>query len=148
MTDNGWCDANLANWDERVDVHLALPMYDLTELRAGHGKLHAIEEAELGPVAGKRVLHLQCHFGRDTLALAQRGAEHEFMHPLGEVATGLIDAGLTLDFLHEHDGVPWRMFACLAQGADGLYRWPDRPWLPLAFSIRATRAEGRGQIEL
>ena len=35
--------------------------------------------------------------------------------------------------------VPWRMFHILVEGADGLYRWPDRPWLPLAFSLMATR---------
>jgi 2-polyprenyl-3-methyl-5-hydroxy-6-metoxy-1,4-benzoquinol methylase len=73
MTTDDWREANRANWDERVEVHLKA--YDLTSLRAGHSTLNAVEEAELGPVAGKRVLHLQCHFGNDTLALAQRGAE-------------------------------------------------------------------------
>src|SRR5215216_515150 len=43
-------------------------------LREGHGRFHAIEEDELGPVAGKRVLHLQCHFGADSLKFVQRGA--------------------------------------------------------------------------
>ena len=38
------------------------------------GRLHPIEDAELGDVRGLRVLHLQCHFGVDTLKLAQRGA--------------------------------------------------------------------------
>ena len=47
----------------------------ISALRAGRGRLHPIEEAELRPVDGLRVLHLQCHFGRDTLTLAQRGAE-------------------------------------------------------------------------
>jgi len=70
-----WREANRANWDERVRVHLNGPGYDLSDLRAGRGRLHAIEEAELGPVQGLRVLHLQCHFGRDSLTLAQRGAE-------------------------------------------------------------------------
>ena len=42
--------------------------------RTTSGFFYPIEEAELGPVAGKRVLHLQCHFGSDTLKLAQRGA--------------------------------------------------------------------------
>ncbi len=73
MSTDEWRDANRANWDERVAVNLKA--YDLTSLRAGHGRLNSIEEAELGSVAGKRVLHLQCHFGNDTLALAQRGAE-------------------------------------------------------------------------
>ncbi len=70
-----WRELNRANWDERVAVHLGASDYDLAPLRAGRGRLNAIEEAELGPVGGLRVLHLQCHFGRDSLVLAGRGAE-------------------------------------------------------------------------
>ncbi len=70
-----WRALNRANWDERVAVHLRPGGYDLTPLRAGRGRLNAIEEAELGPVSGLRVLHLQCHFGKDSLILASRGAE-------------------------------------------------------------------------
>lgn len=70
-----WRQINRANWDERVPIHLGAASYDLTALRAGRGRLHPIEESELRPVEGLRVLHLQCHFGRDTLTLAQRGAE-------------------------------------------------------------------------
>ena len=55
-----------------------------------------------------------------------------------------------LEFLHEHAAVPWRMFQVLARGADRLWHWPDRPWLPLAFSLRATRlpaaADPRGSL--
>ena len=69
-----WRRANRANWDERVAIHLGADCYDLGPLRAGAGRLNPIEEAELGPVEGLRVLHLQCHFGRDSLILAQRGA--------------------------------------------------------------------------
>ena len=64
---------------------------------------------------------------------------YNWIHPLGELVTGLIGSGLTLDWLHEHDAVAWRMFECLTQDAAGLYRWPDKPWLPLAFSLLATR---------
>jgi len=278
MSTDEWRDANRANWDERVAVHLKA--YDLTSLRAGHGTLNSIEEAELGSVAGKRVLHLQCHFGNDTLALAQRGAEvvgldfspaaitaardlaaelgldararfvqadlydapiaipephafdlvyvtwgalcwlpdvarwaqivahflkpggflyhaeghpaalvfddetpcadgrpgffvpyflrealimddsrdyadpnavlrntrtHQFMHPLAEVVMGLLNAGLTLDFLHEHAIATWKMFASLIDDGTGEYHWPDRPWLPLSYSLRASRPiRGRG----
>ena len=63
----------------------------------------------------------------------------QWIHPLGEVVTALISAGLRLDWLHEHDAVTWRMFTCLIEGTDGLYRWPDQPWLPLAYSLQATR---------
>ena len=69
-----WLQTNRANWDERVKIHLAAECYDTSALRGGHGRLHPIEEAELGPVDGLRILHLQCHFGRDSLVLAQRGA--------------------------------------------------------------------------
>ena len=70
-----WRQANRANWDERVGVHLDSAGYDLAPLRAGCGRLNDIEEAELGPVHGLRVFHPQCHFGHDSLILAQRGAE-------------------------------------------------------------------------
>jgi len=265
-----WREANRANWDERVAIHLRA--YDLADLRAGRGRLHPIEEAELGPVAGKRILHLQCHFGADTLTLAQQGADvtgldfspaaiaaagtlaaelnlparfieadlyaaptalpepksfdivfiswgttcwlpdidawarvaasfvrpggrlyfadghpaalvfdddapgargmpgffapyfmdgpliqddprdyadptarltntrtFQYGHSLGRIVSALIAAGLTLDFLHEHDSIPWRMFAALIPAEGGLYRWPDKPWLPLSFSLSTRR---------
>ena len=65
---------------------------------------------------------------------------HTWIHPLGDIVTGLIEAGMRLDWLHEHAGVPWRMFEILVMDDDGLYRWPDKPWLPLAFSLSATRS--------
>jgi ubiquinone/menaquinone biosynthesis C-methylase UbiE len=58
-----------------VGVHLGPGGYDLSALRAARGRLHEIEEAEFGDVRGLRVVHLQCHFGCDSLTLAQRGAE-------------------------------------------------------------------------
>lgn len=75
MIDEDWLAANRANWDESVAAHLSHPSYDLTALRAGRGDLYPIENSEIGDVSGLRILHLQCHFGRDTLALAQRGAQ-------------------------------------------------------------------------
>lgn len=74
MKDTEYWKLNRANWDERVAVHLKAESYSLDRLRSGKGALHPIEEAELGSVDGLKVLHLQCHFGRDTLVLAQRGA--------------------------------------------------------------------------
>ena len=270
-----WRAANCANWDERVPLHLQAYSYDLAPLRAGNGRLHAIEEAEIGSLDGLRVLHLQCHFGRDSLTLAQRGADvvgldfsseaikvasnlaielglnerarfvqadlyeapvalpepaafdrvfvtwgtitwlpdivgwakvvahflrpggalyfadchpvvfvlddeiktadgmpgwfwpyfspepyidqaprdytgdyprlhsgptYEWNHPLGEIVTALCDAGLTIKWLHEHDALPWPVFSCLRLDADGLCRWPNKPWLPLSFSLWAERA--------
>jgi len=275
MREPEWRAANRALWDERVAIHLAPGGYDLGPLRAGQGRLDAIVEAELGPVAGLRVLHLQCHFGRDSLILAQRGAvvtgldfsepaiaaarrlagelgladrarfvvaelyaagvavpepasfdlvyvtwgalcwlpdiagwarivagflkpggrlylaeghpvaavfddqapdataarpgwlvpyfegaavvseqtvdyanpaaplshtrEQTWLHPLAAVVGALRGAGLALDWLHEHPRVTWRIFAGLRRDADGLWAWPDRPWLPLAYSLVAVR---------
>jgi len=94
ISDQEWRRANRANWDERVAIHLRSPLYDVARLRAGHRRLNAIEEAELGPVAGLRVLHLQCHFGSDSLRLAQCGAEVvglDFSPPAIAAARGLAD---------------------------------------------------------
>src|SRR5690606_12019244 len=81
LRDGEWLERNRARWDEIVPVHVAAPMYDRTALREGRGRfMTPMEESELagyapGGWAGKRVLHLQCHFGLDTLVFAQRGAE-------------------------------------------------------------------------
>jgi SAM-dependent methyltransferase len=278
MGGEDWRELNRANWDERTAVHLGPGSgYDLGPLRAGRGRLDAIVEAELGPVAGLRVLHLQCHFGKDTLTLAQQGAAavvgldfsapaieaarrlagelgladrarfveadlydapraisepggfdlvfvtwgalpwlpdlagwarvvagflrpggrlylaeghpaafvfddtagtpdgepgwyapyfgreavvmddptdyadpaarlrhartHTWMHPLGDLLGALRGAGLALDWFREHPRVTWRMFRSLVRDADGLFTWPERQWLPLAYSL-AARKEG------
>ncbi len=86
MTDH--VEINRRNWDERAAIHARdVPgNYRLDRFRTGEDGLHAIEAAELGDIAGKRVLHLQCHFGLDTLSLVRRGA----------VVTGLDFSGAAL----------------------------------------------------
>ena len=74
MSEPAWKAANRAHWDELVALHLSPRGSDLTSLRERRRRLNAIEEAELWPVDGQYILHLQCHFGADTLTLAQRGA--------------------------------------------------------------------------
>jgi SAM-dependent methyltransferase len=74
-----WLDDNRANWDERVPLHVASEFYDQEPLRLGGGVLDPIARAGIerlfpGGLDGMRVLHLQCHFGSDTLSLANRGA--------------------------------------------------------------------------
>jgi SAM-dependent methyltransferase len=67
--------ANRALWDELVGVHVGAPRaYDLDAFRAGRSTLKTIETEEVGDVNGKRLLHLQCHFGMDTISWAKRGA--------------------------------------------------------------------------
>src|SRR3954452_6199572 len=69
-----WYRLNRLHWEDRVAIHFGPRGYDLARLRAGQERLNRIEAEELPPLAGKRVLHLQCHFGRDSLMLLQRGA--------------------------------------------------------------------------
>jgi SAM-dependent methyltransferase len=64
-------DANRANWDARVPVHLT--GYDLDHLRGGGQRLADFEYAAVD-VAGRDVVHLQCHIGTDTICLARHGA--------------------------------------------------------------------------
>jgi ubiquinone/menaquinone biosynthesis C-methylase UbiE len=277
VTDD-WRALNLAFWEERAAIHTGPRGYDRGSHRAGRGRLDAIVEAELGSVAGQRVLHLQCHVGDDSVAIAQRGAAEvvgvdfspasiaaaralaaecgtahasfvesdvlaaphtmpaeaasfdrvfvswgaigwlpdiaawarvvahflrpggslyiaeahpaalvfdditgstnaeglpgwlvpyfdrgarafdeqadyadpaaclahtrfvSWMHPLGDIVSALVAAGLRIDWLHEHPRVAWKMFASLMPAGDALWGWPEKPWLPLSFSLSATRA--------
>ena len=54
--------------DEATDLHAHGNVYGLEDFKAGRCKLHRIEVEELGDVSGKTLLHLQCHFGMDTLS--------------------------------------------------------------------------------
>jgi len=65
---------NKASWNQRTSLHLKSEFYDIPAFLAGKNSLQSIEMGLLGDVAGKSVLHLQCHFGQDTLSLARLGA--------------------------------------------------------------------------
>jgi SAM-dependent methyltransferase len=67
---------NRRNWDERVAIHRRdeTGFYAMERFLAGEKQLQAIDNGELGDVTGKRVIHLQCHFGIDTLIMARNGA--------------------------------------------------------------------------
>jgi len=66
--------ANRLNWDERVRIHVASDFYNVAAFRAGATTLLPVEVEEVGEVLGKTLLHLQCHFGLDTLSWAREGA--------------------------------------------------------------------------
>ena len=65
---------NRRNWNERTPIHAASIGYDVTGFKAGRITLKDLEIEELGPVAGKSLLHLQCHFGMDSMSWARLGA--------------------------------------------------------------------------
>jgi len=71
---NEYLQANRERWDRLTSEHENSAFYDLAGFKEGKDRLRSIELSELGDVAGKTLLHLQCHFGLDTLAWARRGA--------------------------------------------------------------------------
>lgn len=261
--------ANRRLWDARTPVHLRSAYYDVEGFRSGRSSLHDLEVDEVGDVAGRTLLHLQCHFGLDTLSWARLGArvtgvdfssvavtearklaaelgveacfvesdiyglpdiltgtfdvvftsygalewlpditrwaqvacsfvrpggllyvaelhptamilsdepgvrqlrigypywsageplrfeeegtyadydaplklpEYVWNHGLGEIVSGIVEAGLVLEFLHEHDRTVYQQLPFMQKGADGWWRLPPTmPALPLLFSLRARR---------
>jgi SAM-dependent methyltransferase len=268
-----WMPANRRNWEERAAIHARnrTGFYPIDRLKAGEDILQPIEAAEIGDVAGKRLIHLQCHIGLDTLCLARRGAivtgldfsptaiaaaralaselgipaefvesdvfgarerlngsfdlafvtwgticwlpdigrwaqvvasllaaggvlyladahpsalvleeidgrilphypwrvsadkplifedaqtytgdatelvekrNYEWIHPLSAIITGLIEAGLQLEFLHEHERLPWKLFASMEPDGDRMFRLPETAVpIPLSFSLMARNPE-------
>ena len=75
MTDQELGD-NLKTWETWTKVHVGSEFYDVASFRDGTRpiRLRDYEMAEVGDVTGKSLLHVQCHFGLDTLSWARRGA--------------------------------------------------------------------------
>src|SRR5580700_8904312 len=65
---------NLAHWNEVTPHHVVSPMYRTEDFRRGEIVLDPVVRGQIGDVSGRRLLHLQCHFGLDTLSLARMGA--------------------------------------------------------------------------
>jgi SAM-dependent methyltransferase len=111
--DESWLEWNRAWWNERVPIHTASAFYDLAGFLADPDAttLRHFEIGELGDVAGRRLVHLQCHFGLDTLSWARRGAQVtglDFSEAAIEAARAAADAaGLDARFVvgDVHDAV-------------------------------------------
>jgi SAM-dependent methyltransferase len=69
-----YLESNRALWDEWTDLHEGSAFYDLEGFRRGGVRVRPEEIEEVGDVAGKTLLHVQCHFGLDTLSWARLGA--------------------------------------------------------------------------
>ncbi|MFZ3010088.1 MAG: methyltransferase domain-containing protein [Candidatus Microsaccharimonas sp.] len=65
---------NLAWWDERAPLHATSKFYSLDKVIEGEQRLSDYEIAEVGPVKGKKLLHLQCHLGTESINWARLGA--------------------------------------------------------------------------
>src|SRR5512136_2825848 len=84
-------------------IHVRSPFYDVAGFKAGKNSLKSVELAEVGDVGGKRLLHLQCHFGMDTLSWARLGARVtgvDYAPQAIDLARELArEAGLEADFI-------------------------------------------------
>jgi SAM-dependent methyltransferase len=90
--DLSWRELNRAMWDERVPLHLRSDLYNVPRFKAGGLSLKAHEINDLGDVSGKDLIHLQCHFGKDTLSWARLGARVtglDFSEPAVQAARAL-----------------------------------------------------------
>ncbi|MHA2089995.1 MAG: class I SAM-dependent methyltransferase [Candidatus Kariarchaeaceae archaeon] len=69
-----YIETNKKRWNELADIHITSEFYDVESFKAGKNSIGKIEQNEIGDVTGKHLLHLQCHFGKDTLSWARMGA--------------------------------------------------------------------------
>jgi len=65
---------NKDTWNKKTALHVASDFYNMKAFMQGENSLKEIELALLGDVKGKNILHLQCHFGQDSISLARLGA--------------------------------------------------------------------------
>lgn len=66
---------NKSSWNNKVNIHLESDFYNVAAWKEGQTSLQEIELALLGDIQGKSILHLQCHFGQDSISLARMGAQ-------------------------------------------------------------------------
>jgi 2-polyprenyl-3-methyl-5-hydroxy-6-metoxy-1,4-benzoquinol methylase len=113
LTDREKMEENLKYWQEVVDIHAASRFYNVEGFKAGNTSLGELQLGEVGQVAGKSLLHLQCHFGLDTLSWAR----------LGATVTGMDYSGNAISkarSLAEECGIPACFIHC------NLYDLPQR----------------------
>jgi len=142
-----WRALNRANWDDRVPVHLGSSFYDLAGFRAGSSTLQPFEVSEVGDVAGRRLVHLQCHIGLDTLSWARRGAQVsglDFSAPAIDAASALaaslgIPATFVVSDVYDAvDAFGGQQFDVVYTGTGALVWLPDIPrWARVVAGLLA-----------
>jgi 2-polyprenyl-3-methyl-5-hydroxy-6-metoxy-1,4-benzoquinol methylase len=70
-----YIEVNKSLWNQRTAVHIESDFYQMDAFKAGKTSLQKIELEILKNIKDKEVLHLQCHFGQDSLSLARMGAK-------------------------------------------------------------------------
>ncbi len=71
---NDYIEINRNSWNNKVEFHLNSEFYDMDGFLKGRSSLNSIELELFGDVKGKTILHLQCHFGQDSISLSRLGA--------------------------------------------------------------------------
>jgi SAM-dependent methyltransferase len=129
-----WRDLNRAAWDERVPLHVASDFYDNAGFIAGRSSLRPFEIDEVGSVEGCSLVHLQCHFGQDTLSWARLGATVtglDFSAAAIDAARALaVDIGIDAAFVEADvydavDALGHRTFDIVYTGLGALTWLPD-----------------------
>ena len=69
-----YLEINKKLWNQKTEIHYDSDFYDINSFIKGKDSLNPIEIGLLGEIKGKKILHLQCHFGQDTISLARYGA--------------------------------------------------------------------------
>jgi SAM-dependent methyltransferase len=80
----------------------------------------------------------------ETTATFTRNLTHQWNHGLGEIVTALLEAGMDITMLVEHDSVPWEALpGKMTKIALGEWRLTDRPWrLPHSYTLQAIKRSG------
>ena len=98
-------ETNRSTWNKKVKIHAESKMYDLDCFKKGKTSLMSYELDALGDVSGRSLLHLQCHFGQDTLSWSRLGAKC--------VGVDISDEGIKLARqLNEELGQDAEFFCC------------------------------------
>ena len=73
-TGKNYIEINKQAWNKKTDMHIKSDFYDIDGFLNGNSSLNEIELKLLGNIKSKSILHLQCHFGQDTISLTRLGA--------------------------------------------------------------------------
>ncbi|WP_353644078.1 class I SAM-dependent methyltransferase [Mesorhizobium sp. WSM2239] len=110
----------------------------MNQFEAREGRL----ELEFGwrtPVAEPLVFDEAQTYTGDARALTNTRC-YEWIHPLSDIVNALIAAGLSIDFLHEHEIVVWKAFPFVVEAGEDQFVLPEgMPKIPMSFSIGATK---------
>lgn len=138
--------ANQANWDARTPVHVSSAFYGLDGSRTAEDWFAPFEWTDLGDLAGREVLHLQCHLGTETAAFAERGAAHTVGLDFSAAAVAqarrlAAEAGRSVEFVRSDvhravEALGGRRFDVVYTGKGALCYLPDlTAWAEVVSSL-------------